>query len=105
MEKFRNQPPESICKNDVTIIHDYEKQVSIDMISQLRYTIPLPKSNVLQFELKNGSKITIRPSGTEPKIKFYFSIKASLAHEGDYEKVNAELDALIENMAGEIINL
>ncbi|HOY39329.1 MAG: phospho-sugar mutase [Bacteroidales bacterium] len=103
MDSFRNQPPESICGTDVTIIHDYEKQASIDMLSQLRYTIPLPKSDVLQFELKDGSKITVRPSGTEPKIKFYFSLKASLQRVEDYDTVNVELDQLVEKMAKEII--
>lgn len=103
MDSFRNQPPESICGTDVTIIHDYEKQVSIDMLSQLRYTIPLPKSDVLQFELKDGSKITVRPSGTEPKIKFYFSIKASVERVDDYDTVNKELDQLVDKMAKEII--
>ncbi|MBP7463128.1 MAG: phospho-sugar mutase, partial [Bacteroidales bacterium] len=105
MEKFRHQPPESIAGIDVTVIHDYEKQVSFDMISQLRYSINLPKSDVLQFELKNGSKITVRPSGTEPKIKFYFSVKGILQHIDDYENTDRVLNELIETMKNEIFGI
>ncbi|HOE04560.1 MAG TPA: phospho-sugar mutase [Bacteroidales bacterium] len=105
MEKFRHQPPESIAGIDVTVIHDYSKQVSFDMISQLRYSINLPKSDVLQFELKNGSKITVRPSGTEPKIKFYFSVKGILQHIDDYENTDRVLNELIETMKNEIFGI
>jgi phosphoglucomutase len=96
MDKFRNQPPDSINGSDVVLIHDFEKQTTIDKISDLRYTINLPKSNVLQFELHDGSKISIRPSGTEPKIKFYFSVKAKLDSLADFDKTNTLLEARIE---------
>ncbi|NLA24257.1 MAG: phospho-sugar mutase [Bacteroidales bacterium] len=103
MVNYRNNPPESIAGEDVTVIHDFEKQISFDMISQLRYGISLPKSNVLQFELKNGSKISIRPSGTEPKIKYYFSVKAKMQSIEDYDKINQELENMIEQIKKEII--
>lgn len=96
MDNFRNNPPHSINNSTVMLIHDFEKQKTIDQISHLRYDIGLPKSNVLQFILQDGSKITVRPSGTEPKIKFYFSVNKELLNKNDFEKTNAELDAKID---------
>ncbi len=98
MENFRSTPPESINNSNVMLVHDYQKQKTMDMISQLRYDINLPKSNVLQFILEDGSKISIRPSGTEPKIKFYFSVKGELKKREDFEKISHELDERIENI-------
>ena len=85
MEKFRNQPPQSILGIDIALIHDFQKQQTIDMISDLRYEIMLPKSNVLQYDLIDGTKITIRPSGTEPKIKFYVSVHEKILSVQDFE--------------------
>lgn len=96
MENYRNAPPQRINGSDVVLIHDYQKQQTIDMISDLRYQISLPKSNVLQFICKDGSKISIRPSGTEPKIKFYFGVKEQLVTADDFDAVDALLTARIE---------
>ncbi|MEJ7830453.1 MAG: phospho-sugar mutase, partial [Segetibacter sp.] len=64
--------------------------------------IDLPKSNVLQFILEDGSKISARPSGTEPKIKFYFSVNTNLENAADFDVKEKELDdkiaAIIEDM-------
>lgn len=98
MDNFRAKPPLSINKSNVMLIHDFEKQKTLDQISHLRYEINLPKSNVLQFILKDGSKISIRPSGTEPKIKFYFSVNAKLEKVEDFEKINELLDIKINNI-------
>lgn len=95
MENFRTTPPQSINRSDVLLIHDYLKQKTIDMISDLRYDISLPKSNVLQFILKDGSKISVRPSGTEPKIKFYFSVKEELKKIEDFENTEKLLEERI----------
>ena len=62
------------------------------------WAIDLPESNVLQFILSDGSKISARPSGTEPKIKFYFSVQTSLATKEDFDARLAELDAKINNI-------
>jgi phosphoglucomutase len=97
MEGFRNSPPESINGEQVMMMHDYEKQVSFDLISQLRHTIELPRSNVIQFLLADGSKISIRPSGTEPKIKFYFGVKGKLESRDLYETTRRKLE---EKIAG-----
>ena len=98
MDDYRNSPPESINGSDVMLIHDYQKQQTFDMISHLRYSINLPKSNVLQFILKDGSKISVRPSGTEPKIKFYFGVKENLSSKEEYTKVDKLLDDKIEGI-------
>ncbi len=98
MENFRSKPPHSINNSDVVLVHDYLKQQTVDMISQKRHPIQLPVSNVLQFVLADGSKISIRPSGTEPKIKFYFSVKTKLENKADFEAVNKGLDDQIENI-------
>ena len=98
MENFRSKPPHSINNSDVVLVHDYLKQQTVDMISQKRHPIQLPVSNVLQFVLADGSKISIRPSGTEPKIKFYFSVKTKLENKADFEAANKGLDDQIENI-------
>jgi phosphoglucomutase len=98
MDQFRNNPPDSINGQDLMLIHDYTKQNSFDLISQLRYKINLPKANVLQFILKDGSKISLRPSGTEPKIKFYFSVNDKLEKREEFEKVDKMLEERIDNI-------
>lgn len=98
MDEFRNSPPETINNSNVMLIHDFEKQVTYDQISHLRYDINLPKSNVLQFILNDGSKISVRPSGTEPKIKFYFGVHEKLEQREDFKKVNKQLDDKIDDI-------
>lgn len=102
METFRTNPPLEINKSKVMIIHDYQLSETYDVLSNLRYTIDLPKSNVLQFILKDGSKISIRPSGTEPKIKFYFSVKEKLEKKEDFEKVNELLENRIHQLVKDL---
>ncbi len=98
MEDFRYNTPESFNGQRILMIHDFEKQQAFDRISELRYELKLPKSNVLQFILEDGSKISIRPSGTEPKIKFYFSVRSQMDKADDYPKTRQLLEERIENM-------
>ncbi|MFW6100125.1 MAG: phospho-sugar mutase [Bacteroidota bacterium] len=102
MDQFRNNPPDSINGSDLMLIHDYLKQKTFDQLSQLRYEIRLPKSNVLQFILEDGTKISLRPSGTEPKIKFYFSVNETLEKREDFEKVDKMLEERIDNIINEL---
>lgn len=102
MTAFRSTPPESLNGSPVTEIRDYQEQVSLEIPSGKKRPIDLPRSNVLQFLLKDGSKISIRPSGTEPKIKFYFSVFDHLAAREEYEAVRAMLDERIENLKKEL---
>ena len=102
MDQFRNNPPDSINGEDLMLIHDYHKQKTFDQLSQLRYEIHLPKSNVLQFILKDGTKISMRPSGTEPKIKFYFSVNEKLEKREDLDKIDSMLEERIDNIINEL---
>ncbi len=92
MAGFRKNPPETIHNSQVVKIHDYQEQVTIEQPSGKRTPITLPVSNVLQFILEDGSKISVRPSGTEPKIKFYFSVFEKLEQREDFEKTRIELE-------------
>jgi phosphoglucomutase len=78
MEQFRKDPPKTLAGSKVIELSDYQKQVKTNLVSGDTEPIRLPKSNVLQFVTEDGSKISARPSGTEPKIKFYFSVNTKL---------------------------
>mgnify|MGYP003467527680 FL=1 len=95
MVRFRNTPPKQILGSDIIKIKDYKSSISKNVRSGEESTINLPKSDVLQFFTEDGTKISIRPSGTEPKIKFYFGIKANLNDIADFEVVNNELNERI----------
>ncbi|MCD6661266.1 MAG: phospho-sugar mutase [Lentimicrobium sp.] len=99
MENYRTTPPKEINGIKVVKVKDYKSGKETDLINGGQKDIDLPKSDVLQFFLEGGSKITVRPSGTEPKIKFYFGVKGKLENKADFEKVNSlmreELNAMI----------
>jgi len=95
MADFRKNPPKALNGSLVITIRDYLEQVSTDCASGAKTPIELPKSNVLQFLLEDGSKISVRPSGTEPKIKFYFSVYDQLENAKDYLIVKGRLDERI----------
>jgi phosphoglucomutase len=96
MEAYRSNPPKSINGSDVIELLDYQLQKGKNLKTGKEWTIDLPKSNVLQFILADESKISARPSGTEPKIKFYFSVNAKLNSRSDFDEVNKELDEKIK---------
>lgn len=96
MVNYRNIPPKEIAGSKVVMIKDYQLQKSQNLISGKEEAINLPKSNVLQFFTADGSKISVRPSGTEPKIKFYFGVKETLSNAADFDATNAALDKKIE---------
>ncbi len=92
MYRFRNDAPKEILGSKIVEIKDYKTSICKDVASGTETIIDLPKSDVLQFFTEDGTKISIRPSGTEPKIKFYFGIKAKLNNIADFEVVNSELN-------------
>jgi phosphoglucomutase len=96
MENFRSNPPESINKSKVVLVKDYQTSKETDLVNKTETKIDLPKSNVLQYFTADGSKISMRPSGTEPKIKFYFGVKDQLSSREEYVAVNKKLDEKIE---------
>lgn len=100
MQNFRKNPPAAIYGEKVVRILDYQslEETSNGVVTKLNF----PTSDVLQFYTEKGSKISVRPSGTEPKIKFYVAVNTSLANQADYEKVNQELEKKIEAVGKEI---
>ncbi|HNW68102.1 MAG TPA: phospho-sugar mutase [Bacteroidales bacterium] len=98
MDNFRNNPPQLINKEKVIKINDYLKQISVDVLSGNNFPILMPKSDVLQFFTADGSKITVRPSGTEPKIKFYFGVKKELSGDDSFSSVSQELSSKIKSI-------
>lgn len=96
MESYRNNPPLEINGIPVVQLLDYEKQKGKNPSTGEEWDISLPKSNVLQFVLKDGSNISARPSGTEPKIKFYFSVNAKLDNAAHFESARATLEEKIQ---------
>jgi phosphoglucomutase len=97
MMDLRNHPPKEINGSKVVLIKDYKEQTAKNLLTDTTEKIDLPKSNVLQFFTEDGSKITARPSGTEPKIKFYFGVKGELKSKADFDKVN---DLLAQKIQG-----
>jgi phosphoglucomutase len=102
MERFRQAPPQSLDGIPVAKLLDYEKQEARDLVSGATQRITLPASNVLQFILTDGSKISARPSGTEPKIKFYFSVKGTLTSKAKAAEEEAALDGKIQRILSDL---
>jgi len=104
MVEYRANPPQSILGSKVVEIYDYK---TLELKNTVTGEVsPIPgvedKSNVLQWITEEGTKVSVRPSGTEPKIKFYFGVKATLPSVEEFDKVEAELDAKIEAIKAEL---
>ena len=102
MVDLRNNPMETINGQRVVCIEDYQNTTARDLINNETFDLDIPKSNVLIYYLEDGSKICARPSGTEPKIKFYFSVNAILEEATDFEEANTFLDTKIQNIITEM---
>ena len=102
MDGYRANPPSLIAGAKVTTLLDYQLQKGTNLITGETYPIDLPKSNVLQFITDDGSKISARPSGTEPKIKFYFSVNAKLTRKEDFDTVYDGLKAKIHTIIADM---
>lgn len=104
MKNFRSNPPKSLGGSEITMIKDYDSLNLTDVKAGTVEKMDMPTtSNVLQFFTEDGTKISVRPSGTEPKIKFYVEVKGHMATAADYDKAIAETDAkilLIKNDLG-----
>ena len=98
MEGYRIQPPTEIAGKKVVTILDYQLQVNTNLLTGVQTNIQLPKSNVLQFITEDGTKISARPSGTEPKIKFYFSVNAVLPNKAAFDEVYTHLQNKIHTI-------
>ena len=102
MNNYRNNPPKEINGSPIICIKDYQKQESYNIETGDTEIINLPKSNVIQMFTKDGTKVTMRPSGTEPKIKFYFSVKGQLDSVNNYETVKDSLKNKIDSLITEL---
>jgi len=102
IEEFRNNPPKIINGSPVIELLDYEKSVGKNLATDETWEIDLPKSNVLQFILADGTKISARPSGTEPKIKFYFSVNAKLGSPDEFDGMQDHLRDKIQKIIHEL---
>lgn len=98
MSAYRSNPPATINGSPVVQLLDYELRNGKNLQTGESWKIDLPQSNVLQFILADGSKISARPSGTEPKIKFYFSVHTKLPGAADFDRLHAELNGRIEGI-------
>ena len=104
MVNLRQQPPQNIGGEKVIKVADYQESILKDLRDNSETTIDLPKSNVLIFHTDKGSMIAARPSGTEPKIKFYISVNASLATTDDYLSTSQKLQERIDAIAKDFNN-
>ena len=97
---LRENPPSNLNKSDIVLIYDYDKSLVKDIRTGKLSKIDLPKSNLMIFESSDGTRVAVRPSGTEPKIKFYFSVNTTLKSKEDFftkqEYLNKKINLLIK---------
>jgi phosphoglucomutase len=98
MERFRNNPPAQINGTAVTRLLDYQSLEEKERKTGKNSKLDFPKSDVIQFYLEDGTKVSVRPSGTEPKIKFYISVHTRLASKADFKSATKMLDDKIKGV-------
>lgn len=103
MEKYRVNPPKKMGGSAVIKMEDFMKNKSYDLTNQTEIALTYPISNVLKFTLVDKSEISLRPSGTEPKIKFYFSVQAPYEHSKSWEEQEIQLDQKIDFLIKDIV--
>lgn len=102
MEGFRSNPPHEIAGSRVIMYNDYLALTSTDLVKGDQSPLDMERSNVLQFFLADGTKISVRPSGTEPKIKFYFSANTEMNDVTRFEELWQELEKRIDNVIADM---
>ncbi|MFS4492169.1 phospho-sugar mutase [Maribacter sp. 2308TA10-17] len=102
LKDFKENPVESVAGSKVKWIEDYNTSIATNVISGEEKTIDLPKSNVLIYETEDGTRVAARPSGTEPKVKFYISTNTTLENASDFKSVSAALDIKIQTILSEL---
>ena len=102
MKELRNNPPKSIAGSPVITVKDYASLECTDCTTGTKSTLDMPTtSNVLQFYSADGTKVSVRPSGTEPKIKFYIEVKGKMNSIDDFDAVNAQAVAKLAEIKKE----
>ena len=102
MVDYRADPPREIAGSPVVKINDFKLLESTDVRTGAKTPIEEEASNVLQWFAADGTVVSVRPSGTEPKIKFYFGVRAELESVADFDRVEVGLDAKIETIKKEL---
>lgn len=103
MKNFRENPPQTLAGSRIVLAKDYASLESKDLQNNERSTIEMPTtSNVLQYFTEDGTKLSIRPSGTEPKIKFYIEVHDTLKSRDDFKTVEAAAEAKINQIRAEL---
>ena len=102
LKDFKDNPVASIAGSKVKWIEDYNTSLATNVLTGEEKAIDLPKSNVLIYETEDGTRVAARPSGTEPKVKFYISTNTNLKSATDFKKVNAQLDVKIKTILTEL---
>lgn len=102
MEKFRSSPPKLMDGEKITLLRDYLNRFEKNTLSGSYSNLEFPKSNVLQFITASGCSVSVRPSGTEPKIKFYISVNTKLESVTNYDKKVFLLEQKVDRIAKEM---
>jgi phosphoglucomutase len=105
MESFRSNPLEKIAGSKVVRALDYKSSTTTDILTGKTTKLTLPVSDVIQYYTEDGSKISVRPSGTEPKIKFYISVNTKLKSAQEFDLVSRQLDEKIKTMEDFLLSL
>ena len=96
MEEFRIDPPKTIAETRVLSVSDFQKGITIDVLTKEESKIVLPKANVLLFKLESVTQIALRPSGTDPKIKYYFSVNQEFNSQKTWEEQEIALEKRLD---------
>ena len=104
MSDFRNNPVKELAGSKVVLVKDFQEQATWDLVKDEKAEMTdIPKSNVLIYYTEDGTKVAIRPSGTEPKIKFYFSVKSNISSESEYagqvDKLNHKIEQIKKDLS------
>lgn len=102
MSQFRNNPPKTIDGSNLICVEDYNTSTRLHMATQEKEMIPLPKANVLIYITEDGTRVAARPSGTEPKIKFYVSVNTTCTNTTQYRPTKEILEQKIDRILAEL---
>ncbi len=105
MQRLRSNPPGLLAGSTIQRMLDYKHLKEINRVTGEIKKLGFPESDVLQFYLEDGSKISVRPSGTEPKIKYYISVNARLNSRADYDAVSRQLDERLKSIEQSLLNI
>lgn len=103
MKNFRENPPENIAGSKVATVKDFQEQTSLNLLDNKKSTMDdIPKSNVLIYYTEDGTKVCVRPSGTEPKIKFYVSVKDEIQSKEEFKEKIVHLSSKIDQVKSDL---